>query len=438
MTKRLAALAAALIAMLVFAVADDARAVDDDTGGSFLNPFPEGEVYQVTVVGDTFAAGLLSGLVESFANDTRLNIQKKPLEVEGVMSGNFEDKAKAFEDAIAKDTASVLVVMMGEDDRVSLKSSSNRRVAILSPEWNAEYGRRLDRLMKAVKQKTNGVYWVGLPNLARADANEQAQGINELIRERAYRNGFRYVDIYQGFVDESGAYSAYGPDLAGKIRVLREGDGVHFTEAGNRKLAHFVEKELRRDMNQAKAERSIPLAGNEAEQAKINPDNAVKVPSPNSPAAVAEKSANGASADKSQKPVVAAPAADPSADQKADNGKVTLKVVGANGREEALTMEVVRPSIPASVVSLMARREGAGQMGDLLVDQIAGGLTLMNSVTPAGRKGPGRLSPSQAPYFRLLVKGERLTPKPGRADDVLWQKPDSSSDAGRTAPQPRG
>lgn len=142
MTKRLAALAAALIAMLVFAVADDARAVDDDTGGSFLNPFPEGEVYQVTVVGDTFAAGLLSGLVESFANDTRLNIQKKPLEVEGVMSGNFEDKAKAFEDAIAKDTASVLVVMMGEDDRVSLKSSSNRRVAILSPEWNAEYGRR--------------------------------------------------------------------------------------------------------------------------------------------------------------------------------------------------------------------------------------------------------------------------------------------------------
>ena len=320
MTKRLAALAAALIAMLVFAVADDARAVDDDTGGSFLNPFPEGEVYQVTVVGDTFAAGLLSGLVESFANDTRLNIQKKPLEVEGVMSGNFEDKAKAFEDAIAKDTASVLVVMMGEDDRVSLKSSSNRRVAILSPEWNAEYGRRLDRLMKAVKQKTNGVYWVGLPNLARADANEQAQGINELIRERAYRNGFRYVDIYQGFVDESGAYSAYGPDLAGKIRVLREGDGVHFTEAGNRKLAHFVEKELRRDMNQAKAERSIPLAGNEAEQAKINPDNAVKVPSPNSPAAVAEKSANGASADKSQKPVVAAPAADPSADQRFQGG----------------------------------------------------------------------------------------------------------------------
>ena len=115
-------------------------------------------------------------------------------------------------------------------------------------------------------------------------------------------------------------------------------------------------------------------------------------------------------------------------------------MVGASGREEAQTIEIVRPAIPASVVSLMARRESSGQMGDLLVNQIDGGLTLMSSVTPAGDKGPGKLSPSQAPYFRLLVKGERLTPKAGRADDVRWilQKPDTSSDANKAASQPKG
>ncbi len=41
--------------------------------------------------------------------------------------------------------------------------------------------------------------------------------------------------------------------------------------AGNRKLAHFVERDLRRDVKQAQAARSVPLLGSAEEQAKINP-----------------------------------------------------------------------------------------------------------------------------------------------------------------------
>jgi hypothetical protein len=39
----------------------------------------------------------------------------------------------------------------------------------------------------------------------------------------------------------------------------------------------------------------------------------------------------------------------------------------------------------------------------------------------------------------LLVKGERLQPKPGRADDVSWPlKNDSTTDAKPADPLPRG
>lgn len=429
LTRRLIVMLAMLGAVL--ARAGSVRAADEDIAGSFLTPFPEGELYQVAVVGGTFADGLLGGLMESFANDTRLNLPKRTRAFEGIMTQGFEEKLKVFEQTSAAEPAHIVVVMVGEYDRVSLKSSSGRRIAIMSPEWRAEYARRVDRLMKAVKQKNAGVYWVGLPNLGRPEANEYAQGMNEVIRERAYQNGIRFVDAYAGFTDETGAYSAYGPDLAGKIRVLRQADGIHFTEAGNRKLAHFVEKEMRRDLNRARSERNIPLAGNEDEQSKINPDNTVKVPSPNSPAA-----AGAAEKAETVKPVVTAPS-DQGEDQKADNGKITLKTIGPQGREETVQIELMRPAIPASVVALMTRRETSGQMGDLLVDQIGGGVTLMNSVTPAGQKGAGKLSPAQAPYFRLLVKGERLAPKPGRADDFTWSKPETSSSARQPLP-PRG
>lgn len=430
MTRHFVHTLVVVLAVAFWSCIAHAQVSDGEPSGSFLEPFPEGELYKVQVIGDDFADGLLSGLQDGFANDSRLEMPKQVRPFSGIMSAKFDGKLAEFTQSLANERAEIVIVMLGENDRVTLRSSSNRRVPVMSAEWRAEYSRRVDLIMKAFKAKKSGVYWVGLPNVARAQANEQVQGMNEVIRERAYQNGFRYIDAFAGFSDESGSYSAYGPDLAGKIRVLRLGDGEHFTSAGNAKLAHFVEKEMRRDLNKAKAERSIPLAGNEAEQALINPDNAVKVPSPSSPAATGEATKEDA------KQLITAPAVDPSADQPADDGKIAMKVAGPNGREETLNVDIVRPAIPASVISLMTRRQVSGQMGDLLVEQIGDGITLMNSVTPMGQKAAGKLSPSQAPYFRLLVKGERLQPKPGRADDFSWNRPDAATMIRRSGEPP--
>jgi hypothetical protein len=67
-------------------------------------------------------------------------------------------------------------------------------------------------------------------------------------------------------------------------------------------------------------------------------------------------------------------------------------------------------------------------MGDILVDQIPGGLTVMSSIVPprgaGGRRG---LSPTQTPYFRGFERGDRLPPKPGRADDFTWPRPQATA-----------
>ncbi len=223
--------------------------------------------------------------MQAFGADVRLNIQRQVTPIANIATSDFEGKTKALEEKIAAQPLNIAIVMIGEDDRYPFRKADGKRVPVGSDDWIAEYTRRIDRLMRALKRKNASVYWVGLPNLARSDANELAQRMNDVIRERAYLNGYKYIDAYQGFTDENGAYSAYGPDLEGAIRLLRLRDGINFTDAGNRKLAHFVEKELRSDLNQAKSNRNIPLLGAEAEQAKINPGNAVKTPAPSSPVA---------------------------------------------------------------------------------------------------------------------------------------------------------
>ena len=114
------------------------------------------------------------------------------------------------------------------------------------------------------------MYWVGQPVMRRPDVNEPAQAMNDIAREKAYLNGAKFIDIQAHFADDGGNYAPYGPDITGKQRLLREADGVLFTYFGYRKLAHFVEQEIKRDLLQAKNERAIPLAGSEAEQKRVN------------------------------------------------------------------------------------------------------------------------------------------------------------------------
>src|SRR5262249_27966995 len=163
----------------------------------------------------------------------------------------------------------------------------------------------------------------------------------------------------------------------------READGVQFTHAGNRKLALFVEQEIKRDLSQARKERSIPLAGSESEQERIS---ALKPRPATAPDAGTAKAEDGeakpppppraaASRAPSPGPAASTPATESPLDQRAENGRIPLKSVGAAGREEASTLDLPRPAIPSAVVALVTRNQSTerpSQMGDVVADDIGG------------------------------------------------------------------
>lgn len=416
------AIATALVSAFALAGAVPASAQDAGLGGSFITPYPENDIYRVQVVGDWLAEGLLGGLQQAFgANPGSAQIYPQRYKLSGLRRQSAIDSA---EKDFGNDPSHVAIVMLGVDDRYSLSSKS---LSSGNEKWRAEYGARVDQLMKALKKGGRAVYWIGLPNMRRWQDNERAKIMNDVYRERAYLNGVRYIDAYASFLDEGGGYSDYGPDVTGKVERLRYRDGVHFTDAGYRKLAHFVERELKRDMTTARRERSVPLAGTPTEQALVNPDRAkLKSEAARAKADQTAKKSDG----------VRAPAVAGARDLKADAGKVDVKTIGPGGTEQVVTIEIVRPAVPAAVVALMTRKQSAdraAQMGDVLVDQIPGGLTVMSSIVPPrGAGSRRRLSPTQTPYFRVFERGERLMPKPGRADDFTWPRQQAAVDTGST------
>ncbi|MET4800901.1 SGNH family hydrolase [Bradyrhizobium sp. LB11.1] len=122
--------------------------------------------------------------------------------------------------------------------------------------WVELYGKKIEELANVLKSKGVPVLWVGLPAIRGPKGTADMLFLDSLYREGAAKAGITYVDVWDGFVDEAGRFLQKGPDFEGQIRQLRSGDGVYFTKAGARKLAHYVEREITRLL----AGRSGPIA----------------------------------------------------------------------------------------------------------------------------------------------------------------------------------
>jgi len=194
-----------------------------------------------------------------------------------------------------------------------------------SEKWGEAYGRRIDETIAVLKSKGVPVLWVGLPPIRGPRASSDVAYLNELYRGHAEKEGIAYVDVWDGFVDESGNFATRGPDFEGQIRVLRAGDGVHFTKAGARKLAHYVEREIRHVMLSRGAPIALP-APEEPQPDVARPGTPASRPvaGPVVPLTTGKNASEGLLGASAQRPGVA----DPSANRVLVKGEPLLSITG--------------------------------------------------------------------------------------------------------------
>ena len=144
-----------------------------------------------------------------------------------------------------------------------------------SDKWNELYIKRIDDLIAVLKAKNVPVFWVGMPPIRNPKISADLSYLNDLYRSRAEKAGITYIDTWDGFVDDAGRFVMQGPDFEGQIRRLRSGDGVHFTQPGARKLAHYVEREIQRALMAHATPVALPAVDEPAPQAPApRPGNA--------------------------------------------------------------------------------------------------------------------------------------------------------------------
>ncbi|MGA9603886.1 MAG: GDSL-type esterase/lipase family protein, partial [Methyloceanibacter sp.] len=335
----------------------------------------------------------------------------------GLLSGTWESD---LSDALKDGTYQIAVVMYGANDDQSVKVGKDW-VKVGSDAWRQAYGERIETIIKKLRAANLAIYWVGLPVMRSPTQSADAELMNEVFREKTFINGAKYIDVWNGFMDEGGRFSAYGPDMTGQAKRLRADDGVLFTMRGNVKLASYVEKELRHDLTVAKQERNIPLAGSVEEQAKVTGHDLGPVPSSEAAPAADEPSAETA-----QEPSQGA--APNAAAQASAQGNAPPDQAAPVKQNQVGDVSVVRPAIDTALqaASQTLAPSGAAAMpeAEMITSELGNGLTAvatLSSVTDISlASSKPRLPLSQRPYYKVLIKGEQPKPKAGRADDFTW------------------
>jgi uncharacterized protein len=274
---------------------------------------------QILVLGDGMADWLAYGLEEAYSEQPEMGVIRKHKTVSGLIKyqpkGEPADWAAAAKGILATEKPDAIVVMLGLNDRTSMRepaaekadgksaadqkadkkdnkarsdgkpdgkpedaelssddaAGANQPPAIIPEKrahppdgvyefreqrWVELYNKKIEEMIGVLKSKDVPVLWVGLPAVRGPKATSDTLFLNSLYRDAAGKAGIAYVDVWDGFVDEAGRFLQQGPDFEGQIRRLRSYDGVYFTKAGARKLAHYVEREI----NRLLAARSPPIA----------------------------------------------------------------------------------------------------------------------------------------------------------------------------------
>ncbi|MET0222084.1 MAG: DUF459 domain-containing protein [Tardiphaga sp.] len=258
----------------------------------------------VLVLGDSMADWLAYGLEDAYSEQPDMGVTRRHKTVSGLLryqpKGDPADWAAAAKGIIATEKADAIVIMLGLSDRIAIRepavdkkgvkkdgaaevkpgdkpadadaddgdiadpppianekgSRAGGLVDFRDDRWGELYAKKIEEMINVVKAKGVPVLWVGLPAVRGTRATADMLYLDNLYRDAAGKAGITYVDIWDGFVDEAGRFLQQGPDFEGQNRRLRSYDGVYFTKAGARKMAHYVEREITRLL----ASRTGPVA----------------------------------------------------------------------------------------------------------------------------------------------------------------------------------
>jgi uncharacterized protein len=199
---------------------------------------------RLAVFGDIMASDLAAALGRFYTDDPNIIIINQGVDSSGFARADYFDWNKTAADQVQKNSFDIAVMFIGTSDKQSIKQDGNTFKA-LTTEWTDAYKARVAQFVQTLRGANKPIIWVGLPAVQKPDLSTALSQISAVQQLAVFAGAGEFVDIYDRFVDDNGAYTQTGPDLNGSQVTMRRSDGVRFTSAGADKLAYYVSQSIK-------------------------------------------------------------------------------------------------------------------------------------------------------------------------------------------------
>lgn len=149
----------------------------------------------------------------------------------GLARPDFYNWPARLQESLTRDDADVVVIMVGANDDQTLRAVNGDPVAEEgTPEWEAEYRRRVAGIMDLLDNGRRSIVWIGEPRVARPKLDGALALMNRIIEEEAARRPWvSVVDTWKLLSGPNGEYVDYFTPPGKSAIRCRRSDGVHLT-----------------------------------------------------------------------------------------------------------------------------------------------------------------------------------------------------------------
>jgi hypothetical protein len=140
------------------------------------------------------------------------------------------------------------VMFLGANDGFPMGTPSGAKVSCCDQAWVREYARRARGMMRSYARRGAGtVYWLLLPVPRSARFRAVFEPVNQALRTaaRSFPGAVRLIDLASTFTPH-GRFRAR-MRWHGRLRTVRQADGVHLSVAGASIATELIVRQMRRD-----------------------------------------------------------------------------------------------------------------------------------------------------------------------------------------------
>lgn len=195
---------------------------------------------RVAMMGDSIMGQISAGLIRLLAGDPRVVVTPRFEVSTGLARPDRLDWPTYLSEQLPAIGAEVVFLSFGGNDDQDMQGPDGAHLPLLTPEWRAEYARRVGLAMDVAAQGDRTVVWLGLPAEEPARLNGAKDVMNAIaIEQAALRPRVEYLDV-GAVLTPAGAYTDVIVNPDGSTTRVREGDGVHLSVAGGDVLAPWL------------------------------------------------------------------------------------------------------------------------------------------------------------------------------------------------------